>query len=178
MLKSFIIKVVKDLSKLSILYFVLMSCNSVDPTEFGYGDDYLIYSKVLNETITEKDILIVLQDSTRQESSIQNNFQYYLEHFPEADSATLGNYVRVNQTKVKLKKIPGLNFVFRSEYDKSQSKTVNVDLSNIGYNSVRTEAFVSMGALYGPLAGSGALLFLVKINNQWIIKKSVITWIS
>lgn len=161
-----------------LFYFVFVSCNSVEPAEYGYGDDYAIYSKVLSEIITEKDILIVLQDSTQQEYFIHNNFEYFLEHFPEADRETLNNYVIANQSKVKLKRIPEIKFVFQSDYDKSIKSIVNVYLSNVGYNSNKTEAFVSMGALYAPLVGSGSLIFLVKINNQWQISKSVMTWIS
>jgi hypothetical protein len=161
------------------LYSCLTSCdNSVESGEYGYSDDYLIYSKVLSETINDEGILIVLTDSTEQDSFIQNNIEYYLERFPDADRGTLENYITANQSKSKLCRIPGIKFVFQSDYNGSADKKVNVYLSNVGYNSNKTEAFVSMGALYAPLVGSGSLIFLVKINNQWQIQKRVMTWIS
>ena len=138
----------------------------------------MIYSKVLSETINDEGILIVLADSTEQDSFIQNNIEYYLERFPDADRGTLENYITANQSKSKLCRIPGIKFVFQSDYDGSADNKVNVYLSNVGYNSNKTEAFVSMGALYAPLVGSGSLIFLVKINNQWQIQKRVMTWIS
>ncbi len=161
------------------LYSCLTSCdNSVESGEYGYSDDYMIYSKVLSETINDEGIFIVLADSTEQDSFIQNNIEYYLERFPDADRETLENYIKANQSKNELGRIPGIKFVFRSEYDGSADNKVNVYLSNVGYNSNKTEAFVSMGALYAPLVGSGSLIFLVKINNQWQIQKRVMTWIS
>ena len=162
-----------------IFYCCLTSCdNSVESGEYGYSDDYMIYSKVLSETINDEGILIVLTDSTEQDSFIQNNIEYYLERFPDADRGTLENYITANQSKSKLCRIPGIKFVFQSDYDGSADNKVNVYLSNVGYNSNKTEAFVSMGALYAPLVGSGSLIFLVKINNQWQIQKRVMTWIS
>lgn len=161
------------------LYSCLTSCdNSVQSGEYGYSDDYMIYSKVLSETINDEGILIVLADSTEQDSFIQNNIEYYLERFPDADRGTLENYITANQSKSKLCRIPGIKCVFQSDYNGSADKKVNVYLSNVGYNSNKTEAFVSMGALYAPLVGSGSLIFLVKINNQWQIQKRVMTWIS
>ena len=164
-----------------LFYSCLTSCNNSNPVEaeeYGYGDDYIIYSKVLSETIAQEDILIVLNDSTGQEDFIGDNFEYFLEKFPEANRETFEKYIIANQGKTKLKRIPGIEFVFQSDYDESAGNKVNVYLSNIGYNSDKTEAFVSMGALYAPLAGNGSLIFLVKINDQWQIKKSVMTWIS
>ena len=161
-----------------LIYFVLTSCTSVEPEAYGFGDNYEVYSKVLSETIKQKDIVIVLQDSTQQDYFIHDKLGYLLEHFPEASIETLENYIMASQNKIKLKRIPDIKFVFQSEYDGSIKNTVNVSLSNVGYNSNKTEAFVSIGALYAPLAGSGSIIFLVKVNNQWQIKKSVMTWIS
>ena len=92
------------------LYSCLTSCdNSVQSGEYGYSDDYMIYSKVLSETINDEGILIVLADSTEQDSFIQNNIEYYLERFPDADRGTLENYITANQSKSKLCRIPGIN---------------------------------------------------------------------
>ena len=165
----------------ALFYFCLISCNnsnSVEPEDYGYGDDYMIYSKVLSEMIAQENILIILNDSTEQEIFIKDNFEYFFEKFPDANRETLENYIIANQSTIKLKRIPGIEFVFKSDYDESTGNKVNVYLSNVGYNSNKTEAFVSMGASYAPLVGSGSLIFLVKINNQWQIKKSVMTWIS
>jgi len=159
---------------------IAISCSTSEPETEEKPDDEnnLVYSTVLKSIISEEEILIILNDSTQMESYITSNSGIFYEKFPEAERVTFDNYIKANECKTKLKRIAGIEFVFSSEYKDTSCNKVNVYLSNVGYNSGKTEAFVSTGAMYAPLVGSGSLIFLVKINDEWQIKKTIMTWIS
>ena len=119
----------------------------------------------------------MLNDSTNGENFDSTSVNYYSENIPGLEPETIYDYINANKSKTKLKKISGVNFIFASEYNNNQKK-VDVSLSRVGYNKLRTQAIVTMGALYAPLDGIGKLFFLVKSGSKWIINKSIMTWIS
>lgn len=144
---------------------------------FGEGDDYLIYSKVLLD-IPNNNSLVVLSDYTQGELINQNNLKYYTDAIPGLAEETLQNYILMNQQKIRLKKISGSSCIFRSELDNSATKFVSVIVSRVGYNIDKSQAVVTVGVIWGPLAGSGYLLFFVKTGNEWQIQNRIMTWIS
>jgi len=171
---------------LTLLFFVLIqtSCDSVEPNDsnrsrdYGTGTDYLIYSAVLKTIQTQDDEIIVISDSTQYESFISTNIEYFLNNLPDTEEETLNNYISQNQTKIQLKGIENINFLFQSEYISSVKNDVHVTLPRIGYNENNTQAILTMGVLYAPLAGSGSLILLEFENGVWIIKNSIMTCIS
>lgn len=155
--------------------------DTVDPTditEYGYAEDYSIYNVIMQDLSEDKNYLILLNDSTRLEYSVSRNIKYFIDHIPELCVETVENYVSINQTKIKLKNILGINFVFKSEYNNTAAKTIDVSVSRVGYNYAKTQAVVTIGIVYAPLAGSGYLIYLERNAGGWQIKKTIMTWIS
>ncbi len=164
---------------LPVLILLASGCadNTVGPEEYGEGDDYAIYKIVINSVIPENNLLIVLNDSTGCQRYDSSYVQYFLKQIPEMNAETINNLVAVNIQKVKLKKIPGINSIFGSEFDVRRNK-VFVTLSRVGYNNNVTQAVITIAAVYGPLAGTGTLVYLERIGNEWIIKRKILVWIS
>jgi len=162
------------------LFFLIISCsdNIVDSKLFGYGEDYLIYETILKDGLSRANKLIVLNDSTIGESFDSNSVNHYSEQIPEVSIETLNNYIEVNRQKVRLKRIRGIDFIFLSESNNDYKNKVNVFLSRVGYNSKKSQAIVTMGVTYAPLAGSGTLYYLEKTDGVWKIRKKLMTWIS
>jgi hypothetical protein len=150
----------------------------IEQAEFGYGDDYSIYNKVLRDLSEDNSCLIVLKDSTQKDYISGSSIKYFTDNIPGLSVETMENYLSINQTKVKLKNIPGINHIFRSEYHDNSIQTVNVFISRVGYNSTKTQAVVTVGAVWAPLAGIGNLFYLEHNGKDWQIIKTVMTWIS
>jgi len=167
-----------------IVILILTSCDSVEPNDsvrssrYGTGNDYSIYSVVLETIQLQDDAILVLSDSTQYESFINENIEYFLDNIPNAEEETFYNYISQNQTKAQLKRIYNIKFLFQSEYSTSNKNAVHVTISKIGYNKNSTQAILTIGVIYAPLAGSGSLVFLEKENGIWKIKESIMTWIS
>ncbi|MFZ1290917.1 MAG: hypothetical protein WAR79_12550 [Melioribacteraceae bacterium] len=171
---------------LTFLCFVLVqiACeNTTEPNnsktseEYGTGDDYLIYSVVLDSVQLDNKTFIMI-DSTNEESFISGNIDYFLTNLPDAEEETLYNYISQNQTKIKLKKIEGINFTFYSEQENPNQSGTRVSLSRVGYNWNKTQAILTIGIIYAPLAGYGSLFLLNYKNGKWSVKASIMTWIS
>jgi hypothetical protein len=150
----------------------------VEIFEIGSGQDYGIYNKVLQNLSTDKSHLVVINDSTQKDYISGLNIKYSTDNIPELSVETIESYVSLNQTKIKLKKIPGINHIFKSEYKNTSSKTINVFISRIGYNALKTQAVVTVGIVYGPLAGLGTLFYLERSGDEWQVKKTLNTWVS
>ena len=163
----------------SMLFLFSLSCSDeiVEPKVFGEGDDYLIYESVLKDFASKDSLLIVLNDSTYGESFDSNSVKYFQGNIPEMSSETFYNYILVNNQKMKLNRISGIDFVFLSEF-KNDQKHVDVFLSKVGYNNLKTQALLTMGAVWAPLAGIGTLIYLEKNGMVWEIRKTIMTWIS
>ncbi len=169
---------------LPVLLLFVVSCSDkiVEPKVFGEGDDYLIYESVLKdrivkEKIVENNFLIVLDDSTRSQRFDSNSVKYFCENIPGMNAETMHNYISVNSQKINLDRILGIDFVFLSEFNSDQ-RHVDVVLSKVGYYILKTQAVVTIGLIYGPLAGNGYLIYLEKIDGEWKIQKTIMTWIS
>lgn len=162
---------------------VLFSCkdNPANPEDFGEGEDYNIYKKVLFDRIGDPKTYVILGDSTVSEIYYSDTsfIRYIKEQAPGLSVETLQNYVYINQQKVKLKHIPTANnIIFSNEFPGNSDTLPHLYLSRIGYDTFRTQAVLTMGIVFGPLAGGGYLFFLTKKEDDWEITKIVGTWIS
>lgn len=165
------------------LPLILISCDSVEPKDsktldkYGSDTDYVIYSVVL-DSVKLLDKKLVLMDSTQFESTVSFNNNYYKTNLPEAEDETFNNYISRNQTNVKLEKIEGVNSVYYSEVENPFQNGTIVSLSKVGYNENKTQAILTIGITYAPLAGYGSLFLLKFENGKWKVVGSIMTWIS
>lgn len=53
-----------------------------------------------------------------------------------------------------------------------------MNISRIGFNSDRTQAFLYVGFVCGGLCGEGHIFLLVKDNDVWKIQHAAMTWVS
>ena len=166
-----------------LFLFAVCSCdNSVQPRDYGQGDDYEIYSLVLKEDFDSSSILIVLRDSTVTTIRSADSAQaaYLRNNLPGLLDETIAHFSSANENPAKLDYIRGpYHLVLSRDYvDSSAGPAVQVGMSRVGYDKFGTQAIVEIGELFAPLAGSGSLFFLVRENGEWKIKGRVMTWIS
>ena len=161
------------------LMIISFSCKDevVQPNEYGSGNDYIIYEKIIQYQFAETDYFIILDDSTKGEYIDAFQIRNICESIPSLLEETLNNYLLKKDNKVKLKEIPNVNSIsFSSEINNRPSNSVDVWLSNISYNELETQAIVTMGAIFGSEAGGGILLFLSKENGEWEVKNVYGLW--
>ena len=157
--------------------------SSVD--ESGTSPDYKIYSVVLNSMSgNEPSTMIVLSDSTVH-WDISEIYDYIKNIFDSVDDETLNGYQNDNEERVKLSNIPDLQIqcILITKNNEWNWKNIYPDasalfhLSRVGYNSDKTQALVYVSDYCAPLVASGNLIYLEKEEN-WIIKKTTMIWIS
>lgn len=166
---------------ISAVIFVSCKDDPVNPLEYGEGEDYKIYEKVFSDRYTPSNHLIILGDSTESGLFYSDStfVRYILEQIPDLTEETFDNYININQQKVKLSHIPNAkNIIFGSEFPGKSDSLPHLTISRIGYDKSRTQALLTIGEIFGPLAGSGHLIFLTKKEEGWVITKVVMTWIS
>jgi hypothetical protein len=167
-----------------LMVLSLSSCdnNPLRPIEYGQGEDYEVYRALLTSDFGTSSSLIVLYDSTGaslmflDSASIAN----VKSGMPGLLDETITDFISTNATRSQMRYVPGVDhLVLSSDYNEGKgSGTVHVGLSRIGYDKSGTQAVVEIGTLWAPLAGSGALVLLVKENGGWIVKSSHMIWIS
>lgn len=179
-----------------IFTFIYINCNKklilTEDEEFGIGDDYLVYSAVLNYLKNDYDLHFVLSDSTIN-YIISDDIDYLKENIPELENETIYNYQINNEEMIRLKNIPDLeiqcSLIASSEKGKWKERFPNADalihFSRIGFHSSMGQALVYFSEYSAPLAASGNIFFLVPratepLNEEgkWIVKKSIMLWIS
>ena len=172
----------RNLFLIMILCAAVWACSEDDnplSSDKGNGDDYEIYAKILMSESFTNDYLIILGDTTVHGYIDSFFIANIREKSPELLDQTVNDFNSKNESSIKLKKIPGIdNFIWASEYTGSEKKSVRVMLSRIGYGNANTQALVTIGEVYAPLAGSGFLFYLRKENGEWRIINKLMTWIS
>lgn len=53
-----------------------------------------------------------------------------------------------------------------------------IKISRPGLNSDMTKALIYYSSSSGGLSGAGFYLILEKVDNKWIVKESMLAWIS
>lgn len=168
-----------------LLLTISLSCRKntlqpTQPTEYGGETDYLLYEKILQSQFAETDYFIILYDSTHGEGFLDySQFANLHNNIPELLKETFTDYLLKRDKKVKLKSIPNImSIAFSSEITDAPNNYVFVFLSNVGYNKSETQAIVTLGVSFAPDNSSGALFFLSKDENEWIIENIYGLWIS
>ncbi len=172
----------KSYKLIFIILLSLFACNTekspVTP-EVGPGDDYKIYQLALDAYFNENVPAIILQDSTWGDDIGTHHISTLEENGVNVKEETLLNYETINQTKVALESISGYDITFRRDVpDSLRFSKPNVSLSRVGYDDANTEAIVTVGVVFAPLAGSGILYYLKYVNGEWGVKGSHMIWIS
>ncbi|HEY9167501.1 MAG TPA: hypothetical protein VIS48_15215 [Candidatus Kryptonia bacterium] len=173
----------KEIVVAAIAILVVGSCsNPVQRIEYGSGDEYGIYAAVLQGDSASSSYLLILRDSTY--TSLVNidsvRMAYIKNCIPSMLEGALTNFVAVNRNNVGMKHIPGVNNLeIAGDGQKLSGRdTVFITLSRVGYDNSRTQALLEVGESVGPLAGSGSLILLEKVDGRWQIKARCMTWIS
>ena len=154
-----------------IVTFFLFSCdNDENPTQYNDNpDDYQLYQMFLIDRYSETNSHIILSDTTGYFSLDSIHISNLKKNIVDLLDETIDNYFTVNVNRKKLKSIPGIDFyTFKSDYQGDYKNTVNVGLSDVGYNSTKTQAILSFTEIYG-IGGGGILVFFEKEEGNWII---------
>jgi hypothetical protein len=117
---------------------------------------------------------------------------YFVRDFNERNNSPIKLENQFNlKSKVNLLSESELEVIFKPE--RSYGETAEEDwanfrkkfqtfsllsLSRVGFNKKRDKALVEFGSQYGYLGGEGHFYLLVKRNNEWKIKKKILSWIS
>jgi hypothetical protein len=168
-----------------LLLTISLSCRDntlqpTQPTEYGGENDYIIYEKLLQSQFAEAGYFIILRDSTKGEALLDYSLiaNIYKE-IPALLEETVTDYLLKRDKKVKIKSIPNIKSIaFSSEIKVEPDHFVFVYFSNVGYNKSETQAIVTLGVSFGIDNSRGALFFLSKDENEWIIKNIYGLWIS
>lgn len=169
--------------RISVLILSLILCfgcseNSTNPVINDDSKTYEIYSVILNDQFDNSGLILVVSDSTGGTDIRENSYNYFLENLNGVTTDMLDAFNELNATRIRIKQIPGIDHVFRSEYTGSDSGRVILTFSKIAFNDDETKAIVMLGEYYAPLVGAGFLFLLERENNEWKISESIMVWIS
>lgn len=81
-------------------------------------------------------------------------------------------------TKEELKDIssqPNWGEILSQRYPNTSGYKV---FSRVGFNNTLDQAIISVGEVWGPLAGSGTCYLLEKQNGEWFLMEELMLWIS
>jgi len=154
-----------------IVLFFLFSCdNDENPTQYNNDpDDYQLYQMLLIDRYSETNSHIILCDTTGYFSLDSIHISNLKKHIVDLLDETIDNYFTVNVNRKKLKNIPGVEFyTFKSNYQGGYENTIEFGLSDVGYNSAKTQAMISFTERYG-FGGAGIIVFFEKEGSDWII---------
>ncbi len=174
-------------SALIISTLILSSCgdNPVAPVKFGGGDDYDVYHAIFVEAhFDSSTVPLLLADSTSTTVTGEGidtiRIARFKAHLPGILDETLSDLISANRVRERLyyiRQIPAL--VLRGDYvGASGDNAVWISVSRVGYDQLKSQAAVELGAIPGPEAGSGTLYFLIRENGEWKVKGKCLTWVS
>ena len=192
----------KKVSLLLFLLFLFVSagCNYTQPKSYEV-EEYLVYSSIIEHNFKNK--LIVINAFTMYEESPGNpgnlsDFKGYIHTFPGLSEQTIQSFIKRNNSsfalnnkllKVKNKKIilqkrEVIIRIFKEQngWDKYYrifpGSQGFMTLSKVGFNSDISEAIVYMGNSSAFLGGGGSVIYLIKKDGRWIIKREMSSWAS
>ena len=151
----------------SNIFFSGCNENIIGSEEYGTGDDYEIYKKILIGEYSESGYLIVLNDSTYGEHFDSLSIPYFCEQIPGLYAETVIDYINNNNERIKLRDIPGFkNYVFSSKYQEKEINATHITFSRIGYDRSKSLAVLTIAQSYRGWDGSGFLYFMKKEGNR------------
>ena len=140
-----------------------------DKTHLDYHGDLKDVLNVLEFKMKEMDheTLIDFKNKNKYSSKIENHFKD-------------GNYTLLDSDSLKIWKKADIvgSSPWPKIYEKYKNFCALIMLSRVGLNSNKTQAIVYIGYLKGGLNGLGSYFFLIKKDNNWQIKDSMLAWIS
>ncbi len=151
------------------------------------AEEIVIYSAFLKDickTQVKSPITILVLEEASYEEGVED--KDILQEEPFLSAQTLQDYRRNNQKKILS---PGIfpensscKFISSEEVSTKMDNWNNehwlIDFSTIGFNENFDQAIVYRGHYCGKLCGGNTLFILARDDNGWIIKQSVLLWIS
>lgn len=189
------------------LFFILLkiSCNKRFLEPQNPFEEYRVYSAVLNSLyIGEETKLIVMQDSTdifplydTRDSTLNKMKNLIKKHFKGIHPSTIDDFVKKNKKRHKIEK----KLFIRTKYTLISDKEIAeifkdtqgwdrfyklyphsqgiLTFSRVGFNPNMNQAVLYAGNQAHFFCGKGILIFLIKNKKgEWIIKNTVLLWIS
>jgi hypothetical protein len=172
----------------------------LEQADYLSQEEYEIYSLVINEIYTDT---IVIQQNTNTDIEVSKDSYFYSflsDSNPNIDSSLFDNYILQNDTsycfsnnfncpdlQIRLISTSELQYIFEgqdinNDWDKFYIDYPNsngiINFTRIGFSKNHTQALFEIGRQYGSLGGEGQIVYLEKINNLWVIRNFVPTWIS
>ena len=157
----------------ALILFIIFSCeDDKNTTQYDINneaEDYTIYQIVLMDRYGETNYHILLNDLTGFSELDTFHISNIKDKIDNILDETIDNYLKANFKSKKLKDIPGIDFyTFKSEYHGSYENTVEVYLSDVGYDNSMTQAILTLTESYNP-GGGGMLIYLEKVGDKWMI---------
>ncbi|MEZ5425030.1 MAG: hypothetical protein R2747_02090 [Pyrinomonadaceae bacterium] len=190
------------ISVASILYlnpFPEISQNEIPPVNSEFPktlveDSSEIYSAVLKIERFRPDLLIISDQSVEETSGFTEKLDQRVAFLKKE---TVRDFIDQNKTSDDLtrffpnkKEVHLLSrkeaiLIFKKspqgwgEFLKIYPKAGGIiSFSRIGFNPDRTQALVYVAKRCGPLCGDGAMIFLLKKDGEWVVKKDLGIWVS
>lgn len=149
------------------------------------------------KTYQKPDILLVIETETFLFDPVFDSFNRFKNEtngLPSLDSLTYLDFIDKNKTKLQIDSIYGfqgeITYISKQEidnifkqggwdnYHKTQGYKSIIKASRPGLNKNMTKAFIYYSITSDGLSGAGSYLILENIDGKWIVKESMIAWIS
>lgn len=148
-----------------------------------YADDYVVMDLALKEFLRHRWPATVVAPRTLRLPKPPA----YLQEFnfidrdidalrPDHDTRAAFDVMRLKELDTSA--LSQLGYTIEEEPDAPAPNTLYVQLSAIAYNHARTEALLYGTSYCGNLCGEGDLFLLQKIDGYWVMKISLVVWIS
>lgn len=186
-----------------LLLGVVTSCSkdedssNVKPID---NQDYQIYSIVLNNVYGERTSALTIMQSSKSYASLHKDYKdRVIKEVPGIDKTVFDDFVNKNNqsylfdSKFSGTAVPvillsqeeidnyfklGLNEGWEAYHKKYGEGCSIIELSRIGYNAKKNQAIVEVGGNCASIAGEGLIVYLVKENNDWVVKLVYSHWVS
>ncbi|HON02453.1 MAG TPA: hypothetical protein PLM04_04940, partial [Paludibacteraceae bacterium] len=149
------------------------------------------------KTYKKTDILLIIETETflfDPEVDSFDRFKNETNGLPSLDSLTYLDFIDKNKTKIQIDSIYGfqgtitynsrqeIDNIFKQggwdNYHKIHGYKSMIKVSRPGLNKNMTKAFIYYSSSSGGLSGAGFYLILENIDGKWIVKESMLAWIS
>lgn len=165
--------------------------------------DYQVYTVVLKQAYSTSTYFVVNQKTATVKSITSSDKTYktaLVSEFPNLDQTIFTNFTSKNDkiynfdSKFEIAPTPfkllsteendydfktlGINEGWKAFHKQYGESNGIIDFSRIGFNNAKDQAVLETGRYTASLAAEGAIIYLVKENNIWKVKKILKTWVS
>jgi hypothetical protein len=154
----------------------------------GLESDFAVYRALLSDTTFMPCPVVVIVDSTAvgPGASTEEYGEWIRERLPGVSTETWNSFQRRNRNRVSIRdfrcserEIVFLDARSSGEWERTVPGSCGVvTVSLAGFNRDGTEALVYGSVYWAPLAAYGSLIHLKKKEGEWVVSRSVMTWIS